>query len=121
MKKIVEVDQEQYDTLLKSIEKWQRIVDGTGSDKGVRNCPLCEKYIRSFGSNHPADCIACPVYLDTGKLTCFDTPYYSWMEAGLTMVYSIKGAYAKTIVQKAMAQCELDYLKDLSERCAVAA
>lgn len=27
-----------------SIRKWERICNGTGEDRGPRNCPLCELF-----------------------------------------------------------------------------
>jgi hypothetical protein len=28
-----------------SIEKWRKIVAGTGTDEGPDNCPLCQRYL----------------------------------------------------------------------------
>ena len=56
-----------------SIEKWQLIVVGTGSDKGVDNCPLCKEFF------HP-DCGGCPVSERTGQMCCDGSPYETWVK-----------------------------------------
>jgi len=54
-----------------SIKKWTKIVNGTGVDKGIANCPLCKLY-------HNNDCVSCPVRRYTGHIFCRSTPYISW-------------------------------------------
>jgi len=54
-----------------SIEKWKKIVDGTGVDEGVRNCPPCMEFYQK-------DCIGCPIFEDTGFRYCEKTPYIAW-------------------------------------------
>ncbi len=50
-----------------SVRKWEKIVEGTGSDEGWTNCPLCAKFINE-------DCNGCPVK-DAGFDGCTDSPY----------------------------------------------
>ena len=54
-----------------SIEKWEKIVNGTGRDTGPQNCPLC----RAYWVN---GCQACPVKKHTGEDGCNDTPFDAW-------------------------------------------
>jgi hypothetical protein len=51
-----------------SIAKWRAIVDGTGTDRGPQNCPLCQMFIKQ-------DCEGCPVNEKTGKQDCHEIPY----------------------------------------------
>lgn len=51
-----------------SIAKWQAIVNGTGEDMGINNCPLCKLF-------HRDGCIGCPVMNKTGYPYCSKTPY----------------------------------------------
>ena len=52
-----------------SIEKWEKIVDGTGLDFSSENCPLCQIYYY---------CRSCPIEQTTGKRECGGTPWYDW-------------------------------------------
>ncbi|KKM79723.1 hypothetical protein LCGC14_1347100 [marine sediment metagenome] len=52
-----------------SILKWQKIVNGTGTDKGAENCPLCNIYY------FDKYCVGCPVMAVTGKHSCNNTPF----------------------------------------------
>lgn len=54
-----------------SIRKWQKIVDGTGEDRGPDNCPLCQQFFEK-------NCVGCPVRMATGKPRCGSTPYDDW-------------------------------------------
>ncbi len=58
------------DPLEISIQKWQDIVDGTGTDEGIYNCALCYKYLQIEN-----DCKRCPIYEKTGEKACRGTPY----------------------------------------------
>ena len=85
-----------------SIKKWERIVAGTGVDKGIDNCPLC----KIFWSDE--QCGPCPVKEKTGENFCRNSPYKDWaFEAPGT------GTKAETEKQKAAALAELKFLKSL--------
>lgn len=60
--------------LLGSIEKWEKIADGTGQDLGVKNCPLCQLYHDAYQG-----CRGCPVEHRTGEDFCISTPYTAWI------------------------------------------
>ena len=59
--------------LLGSIEKWQKIVDGTGEDMGTFNCPLCQLFYVQKN-----DCQGCPVSEKTGFVGCAESPYIAF-------------------------------------------
>lgn len=61
-----------------SIGKWERIVAGTGSDEGIHNCPLCQKFYVYCESSYDIDCAGCPVAKKVGVSGCVDTPYREW-------------------------------------------
>lgn len=56
------------DPLELAVEKWQRIVDGTGENFGIANCALCHIYAIN-------KCRGCPVYEATREPYCAFTPY----------------------------------------------
>lgn len=92
------MDTETLAALRGSIAKWRAIVEGTGEDKGIDNCPLCLK----FNSRYPAKnlgCNGCPVYQRTGQDSCSGTPYDEYLsdKRGTTE----------------LAQAELDFLISL--------
>ena len=58
-----------------SIRKWEKIVDGSGEDRGPHNCPFCELF---FWENH---CVGCPVEAAIGKKSCHGTPYHDFLDA----------------------------------------
>lgn len=76
-----------------SIQKWEKIVEGTGVDQGVYNCPLCQLFYR-------LDCKGCPVFERTGYPFCDKTPYREWEDDC-------------TPELKKLAQAEVDFLKSL--------
>lgn len=80
-----------------SIRKWQRIVNGTGKDRGADNCPLCKAYPR-------LDCAGCPVKKATGYDQCAETPYRDYRRA------NIWGSAADALIS---AKRELNFLKSL--------
>ena len=59
-----------------SIEKWEKICEGTREDQGMANCPLCAAFAdcRSTATR----CFKCPVFLKTGHSGCQSTPYMKW-------------------------------------------
>ena len=57
-----------------SIAKWRAIADGTGTDQGPKNCPLCQVFLKN-------DCEGCPVSARTGATGCSDTPYDYYTQA----------------------------------------
>ncbi len=57
-----------------SIKKWESVKDGTIMELGGNNCPLCREYIYRL----QIGCKECPIYLRTGKVNCFGTPYEDW-------------------------------------------
>jgi len=57
--------------LKQSIKKWDSIIDGTGVDEGIKNCPLCQEY-------WSGDCFNCPIREYTGESDCDGTPYTDW-------------------------------------------
>ena len=83
-----------------SIRKWQRIVDGSGSDKGRHNCPLCKIY-------YEKGCKGCPVMKATGKLECDGSPYDTDWDGG--NLFNM----ADTDKQLVAAVKELRFLKSL--------
>jgi hypothetical protein len=85
-----------------SIAKWQAIVDGTGYDFGIQNCPLCLIF-------HPAEngkpgCRGCPVREATGRRGCIGTPYEALDKADAENDKEAAATHA---------QAELDFLKSL--------
>lgn len=64
------MDFETLTALKGSILKWEKIVAGTGFDRGEDNCPLCELF---------PYCTDCPVALHTGKVGCCGTAYADWL------------------------------------------
>jgi hypothetical protein len=87
-----------------SIRKWENIVAGTGVDKGVFNCPLCELFWDD-------DCTGCPVSERTGLMNCRGTPYNMW--EALTKRDDATHGDPERI---AAAQAELDFLRSLLPR-----
>jgi hypothetical protein len=54
-----------------SVRKWQRIIDGKGSDGGVLDCPPCRLFYMLV-------CVGCPIAAYSGKKFCKNTPYIPW-------------------------------------------
>lgn len=84
-----------------SIEKWRRIVEGTGIDHGPDDCHLCQRFnceIRGEKyeevSEGPRACRGCPVAEKTREDFCADSPY-------------------EAVEGQAGAQAELDFLISL--------
>ena len=106
--------------LRQSIVKWERIAQGVGTEKGPKNCALCQRFLED-------DCQSCPVALKGGRDSCGGTPYDVWTRAQqsyrmerLTRIYSLdqlksagflNQAEYKTAVR--IAQEEVDFLRSL--------
>jgi len=54
-----------------SVAKWNRIIEGKGSDGGVLDCPPCRIFYMLL-------CIGCPIANYTGKKFCRKSPYIPW-------------------------------------------
>ncbi len=89
-----------------SIRKWEGIAEGEGTDGGWNDCPLCIMFI----DGEPEPCAGCPVYVKTGVGGCGETPHEMW-KSNTKLV--LGGRQAKTPLQKAQAQAELNFLKSL--------
>jgi hypothetical protein len=89
-----------------SIKKWEKIVNGTGVDRGVENCPLCKIFYDT------SSCVGCPVYEKTGAKDCLRTPYTAWMQHHWENQYDDN---FKVFDSKSthLAQAELTFLKSL--------
>lgn len=87
-----------------SIEKWERIVAGTGVDGGESNCDLCQVYL---------DCSECPVQIRTNLFGCRGTPYDEWVlwDAKRDSLDPINPKIHTKGVR--LAQAELDFLRGL--------
>lgn len=87
------------EALLGSIEKWRRIVAGTGEDLGWENCPLCTMY-------YHGGCEGCPVAEKVENILCRGTPYGNYVRACI---------YADSAPEKitAAAEAELAFLQSL--------
>lgn len=92
-----------------SIAKWERIVNGTGVDKGHENCPLCREF---YGHG----CRGCPVQEHTGRMECGGTPYVAWRRHQL---YDHSGILLPRKIPpdcpdcQRLAQAEVDFLVSL--------
>lgn len=60
------------EALSKSIQKWESISTGIGIDTAHNNCALCKLYNTKLG------CSECPVFEDSHKDYCDNTPYFEW-------------------------------------------
>lgn len=103
-----------------SILKWQKIVDGTGADRGGINCPLCRRFDDSGHNDEgePTECTTdddelCPVAIRTGETDCGNTPYIDWAALPKDARWFTDGQMANTPERKAAAQRELDFLISL--------
>ena len=85
-----------------SIDKWKKIVAGTGVDNGAANCPLCNLFVDS-------ECKGCPVAAKVKDYTCCSTPWIDWV---LLHSYGMPHK-AKTAKQKTAAKAELKFLRSL--------
>ena len=54
-----------------SVAKWNKIIEGQGSDGGVLDCPPCRIY-------YVLVCAGCPIAQYAGKKFCRGSPYPAW-------------------------------------------
>jgi hypothetical protein len=90
-----------------SIAKWQAIVDGTGSDEGPSNCPLC---LRLFYQVFP--CLGCPVASYVKATTCKKTPYEHWCVLQVDHTYPYRASTPELVEQ---AKLEVAFLMEVRE------
>ena len=94
-----------------SIEKWEKIVAGTGRDDGRENCPLCVEF-------YSLACRGCPVR-DNAAEFCEDSPYQHWDEDirdELAFTDENESGYKHNRESRAAATAELEFLKSLLPR-----
>ena len=95
-----------------SIKKWELLVQGIGkfqeyiNERGTSTCGLCQQYY--FGGGRSC-CVDCPVYKETGRNVCQDTPYQKY--AALSR--SASGKDIDPIKAYAYAAQEYFFLKSL--------
>lgn len=77
----------------KTIKKWRLIIQGLIPNSDTDACGLCDGYF-------DLGCIECPIYADTGRISCGGTPYEEWR-------------FTKLLVT---ARRELEYLLSLKEK-----
>lgn len=107
----IEISQEVMTALNGSIEKWNKIANHGGVDRGINNCPLCELCNDT--------CSDCPVYLKTGLDGCEDTPYSIWADHHNNCH---KGEIRRISICPecdVLANQELKFLHDLKDECEV--
>jgi len=94
-----------------SIEKWEKIVAGTGLDRGAHNCNLCRRFFKLCSINC---CIGCPVNTQSGS-GCMGTPFDEWMKYEGLLPHNDRGGYdfKGNVKAKNTAHRELKFLKSL--------
>ena len=65
--------QEIIDALRELVKKWDLIVQGKESERGLQSIPLCKIFLRD-------NCISCPIVQKTSGEACKNTPYDKWLE-----------------------------------------
>ena len=75
------MDENTLKALEASIRKWESDEPGGTTE----DCPLCQLFFlgRPCGLDELGRlaCIGCPIMAKTGKPSCYDTPFYDWVEA----------------------------------------
>jgi hypothetical protein len=89
---------ETLEALKGSIEKWRKIVEEGGEDRGRWNCPLCTLFFKNC-------CLDCPVRDATSAPNCHETPYDDWSK--------LDAYTADTPLEKERARAELNFLRSL--------
>lgn len=92
-----------------SIEKWEKICEGTGTDQGADNCPLCQLFNKANDSN----CRGCPVAI-AGYKGCHGSPYTEWTKY---RTLTPDGWVIKTLDAATAAAAELSFLRSLLPSC----
>lgn len=99
-----------------SIRKWEQIVQGSESDLGGQNCPLCAEFADKSGEdaegNEIGGCFGCPVRKATGWDQCQHTPYSAWARATPWRGEKI-GRRVEHEAQRWLARAELEFLRSL--------
>jgi hypothetical protein len=102
------MDEKTLTALQGSIAKWEAIVNGTGEDRGIDNCPLCREFHEVFFSEDDREagrlsCSGCPVAIAAREVGCYQTPYdeIARLEDDDTEEYA------------AAAKAELEFLRSL--------
>jgi hypothetical protein len=98
------MDEETLWALRGSIQKWEKIVDGTGTNDGAANCPLCLKFNTALNGGTKCHCFGCPVFASTGQHGCSGSPYEAYEEAECEVDEE---------ELQPLAEAELDFLKSL--------
>lgn len=96
-----------------SIEKWEKIVAGTGEDLLADNCPLCKLF--TDDEDAVVLCNGCPVRDASGFSCCVGTPWQKWdRNVGRWDQHQHRWTrFADTPELVALAQAELDFLRSL--------
>ena len=92
---------ETLEALKGSIEKWRKIIEEGGEDRGTVNCPLCALFYAHC-------CGGCPVFHRSHAWNCDNTPYVAWCK-----VVDRKTRRAETEEARSAARAELDFLSSL--------
>ena len=105
------------EALRKSIEKWRKIVDGTGQDDGAENCALCQMFMTQVNASPKDSCVGCPVKEKTGTGGCVGTPYMNWC-----LVADVPSSPYKKFPKLAVADYQIEAARDelnflISLRC----
>ena len=87
-----------------SIQKWEKIVDGTGMDKREENCPLCLTY---------PECSSCPIAETVDRNGCWGTPWIKWTQHQHQKHLSHGYMKVECPTCKRLAKKELNFLKGL--------
>ena len=113
------MDERTLKALRGSIVKWEAIVDGSGVDKGVNNCPLCKEFeaIPDPDDDEQDCCYGCPVADKVGYTGCEGTPYTHWAEHHNSKHFNPDLNLLSRQIQCPdcipFAQAELDFLRSL--------
>lgn len=92
-----------------SVAKWEGIVNGSGVDEGVDNCPLCAMF-------YEGNCDGCPVRAKTKLSGCKNTPIEVWRQLWLTHFRKDQRRfYAETPISLEIAKAVVQFLKNLLE------
>ena len=96
-----------------AIDKWWKIQHGHAVDLGPGNCSLCVFYHRYDAKRNVLTCVGCPIFEQTGRHGCDDTPYSAW---AWCRVYDTIPYASLTPAYLALAKAEHTYLIALLEK-----